>query len=157
MSAKEESSIDVDTIEASFAAVAPQAEKLVERFYEELFKRYPDVQPMFADADIREQRGKLLSALKLVVANVRTPESLVPALEEMGRRHQGYGAVADHYGAVAATLLDVMQEIAGPAWTPEVQKAWSGALGLIAEIMLGAYSAPAEAANESSADSTAAA
>ena len=33
--------LDVETLESSFNLLAPQAETLVARFYEELFKRYP--------------------------------------------------------------------------------------------------------------------
>ena len=136
---KSETPLDVETLEASFAAIAPQADELVARFYSELFCRHPAVEPLFADTDIKTQQGKLVAALKLVVENVRNPDKLLPVLREMGRRHEKYGAVADHYGAVAETLLDVMAEVAGAAWTPKVRTAWADALGVIADTMLSAY------------------
>ena len=58
----------------------------------------------------------------------------------LGKRHQDYGAVADHYGAVKATLLDVMKEFAGTLWTKKVSAAWDHAIDTVAEIMLKAYS-----------------
>ena len=128
----ENDGLDVETLEKSFALIAPQAERLVERFYAELFRRYPAVRPLFGKADMRSQRSKLIAALQLVIAHVRKPEKLVPALQKMGRQHEKYGAQPEHYQAVAATLLDVMSEIAGPNWTPQVNWAWSDALGLIA-------------------------
>ena len=136
---EDETGLDVETLEASFAAIAPRADELVARFYSELFCRHPAVEPLFADTDMRTQQGKLLAALKLVVENVRHPDKLLPVLREMGRRHQEYGAVQEHYGAVAETLLDVMGEVAGPAWTGRVEDAWCNALNLIAEVMLGEY------------------
>jgi len=134
-----DNSLDVETLETSFALIAPQAERLVERFYEELFAAYPAVQPLFANADMTTQQGKLLASLKLVIANLRKPGTLLPALQELGRRHEGYGAQAEHYPAVAATLLTVMAEVAGEHWTTQVRDAWANALGVIAEAMLGAY------------------
>ena len=136
---QENEGIDVETLEASYAIIAPDAERLVERFYEELFERHPTVQPLFADSDMKSQQAKLLAALKLVIASLRDEDTLVPALQEMGRRHEKYGAEPDHYVAFASVLLSVMAEIAGEQWTDQVQTAWCNALALIAEIMIGAY------------------
>lgn len=151
---QENDSLDVETLEASFALVAPQAERLVERFYEELFDRYPAVQPMFAESDMKSQQRKLLAALTLVVANVRNTDALVPALEEMGRRHEGYGAQPDHYVAVASVLISVMAEVAGEQWTDQIQKAWSEALAVIAGVMIGAYGVGAEVDETATAGAT---
>lgn len=131
--------LDVETLESSFNLLAPQAETLVARFYEELFKRYPAVAPLFAHTSPAEQQRKLLASLKLVINNIRKPETLANALMDMGKRHQNYGADPEHYTAVANTLIDVMQEIAGDAWNNTIETAWRDALNLIADIMIGAY------------------
>lgn len=131
--------LDVGLLEQSFALLAPQGAQLVERFYEELFYRHPEVRPLFEGIDASAQQQKLLSALVLVVDNLRKPDALVPVLQELGVRHQGYGVNADQYGAVAETLLAVMAEFAGQAWTTEIQAAWEQALEVVAGTMLGAY------------------
>ncbi len=131
---------DVDVLERSFDQVAPHAQDLVSRFYERLFEKYPDVRPMFEGTDINAQKQKLLASLKLVIGNLRKPDVLEESLKELGRRHQGYGAVEAHYQAVAETLIGVMKEIVGSQWNSEIEQAWTKALSKIAEIMLGAYS-----------------
>jgi methyl-accepting chemotaxis protein len=131
--------LDVETLESSFNLLAPQAETLVARFYEELFKRYPGVAPLFAHTSPAEQQRKLLASLKLVINNIRKPEILASALMDLGKRHQNYGADPEHYTAVANTLIDVMQETAGDAWNNTIETAWRDALKLIADIMIGAY------------------
>jgi len=131
--------LDVKTLESSFALLAPQGEKLVARFYEELFKRYPEVVPLFANTTPDSQQTKLLAALKLVVENVRNPEALGSALTAMGERHQNYGVTPDQYDAVASTLIDVMKELAGSAWTFQIEQAWTQALNTIAKVMIDAY------------------
>ncbi len=128
--------LNVELLEQSFAAVAPQADRLVEVFYQHLFEDYPAVKPLFEKAEMAEQRKKLLASLKLVVENLRRPEVLGPALEEMGARHVGYGAQEAHYPAVGATLLKSLAEIAGDAWTDEMNDAWAEAYGEISRIML---------------------
>ena len=143
--AKDKSSTDnalglnIDLLEETFNALAPQGEKLVKQFYDELFLRYPGVKPLFKNTTQAAQQEKLLGALVLVVNNLRKPKTLVKALKGLGATHQGYGAEPGHYGAVASTLLDVMADLAGDLWTDEVHQAWSDALELIAKTMLDAY------------------
>lgn len=134
-----EPGLNVELLEQTFNALAPYGDRLVERFYDELFNRYPQVKPLFRNTTRQEQQRKLLSALNLVIRNLRNPEVLTETLQNLGRRHQSYGAVPGHYQAVASTLLDVMQEFGGSLWTPAVHRAWSDALQTIAEIMLNAY------------------
>ncbi len=131
--------LDVETLESSFALLAPQAEELVRRFYEELYRRAPAVKPLFNNTTPESQQTKLLAALKLVIENVRKPEALAPALTAMGERHQGYGVLADHYPIVASALIDTMKDMAGEAWTETIEAAWSQALSVIAKVMLDAY------------------
>lgn len=133
---KIEAEAQLAALEDSFALLAGDAEAMIARFYEELFVRFPALKPMFAGSDMRDQRQKLLAALKLVVGNLRTPDRLVDALTGLGRNHHGYGARPEHYEAVAATLLDVMAEFAGDAWTDDVKQAWTGAIDQVAAIMI---------------------
>lgn len=133
---KKESGLNVELLEETFKALAPNANSLVHRFYEELFARYPDVKPMFSNADIAQQEKKLLAALQLVINNLRKPDVLEEALLNIGEKHYQYGARPEHYTAVAETLLDVMAEFAGDIWTEEIALAWNQALTAVAETML---------------------
>lgn len=147
--------LDVETLESSFNLIAPRAEELVRRFYEELFKRYPGVVPLFASTTPEEQQKKLLASLKLVVSNVRKPDVLGKALSDLGERHQNYGALPEHYSAVATTLIDVMKEIAGAEWNSTIEQAWRDALKLISDTMIGAYKTiqPVQKQNENAVNS----
>lgn len=128
-------SLNISLLEKTFSALAPKGDHIVQRFYEELFNRYPDVKPMFANVPLEDQQRKLLSALKLVINNLRNPEALEGALADLGKRHKGYGAEAAHYAAVIETLLDVLREAAGSQWTPEVHQAWNDALQIVSTKM----------------------
>ena len=132
--------LNVELLESSFKLLAPRADELAQRFYDELFRRHPKVRPLFAGTSMEEQRRKLVAALTLVVNSLRKPAALKRALEDLGAKHERYGAEPAHYEAVAATLIDVMAELAGEAWTPDIQEAWENALQAIAETMLNAYS-----------------
>ncbi|VAW95210.1 Methyl-accepting chemotaxis sensor/transducer protein [hydrothermal vent metagenome] len=135
-SKKNVSGLDVALLEKTFAALVPQGEALVKRFYEELFERYPDVKPMFDNTTVADQEKKLLAALQLVVNSLRKPEALANTLAHLGRKHHEYGARPEHYTAVVETLLGVMAEFAGELWTDDVHAAWSRALNTVATTML---------------------
>ena len=131
--------LNVELLEETFQALSPHAPALVSRFYDELFEQCPDLVPLFANTSRKEQERKLLSALKLVVNNLRSPDTLIEALTNLGRRHQEYGALPIHYTTVARVLLQVMKEFAGDLWTRKVQQAWSKALSTVAATMISAY------------------
>lgn len=130
---------EIKQIERSFKLLAPKGPQLVARFYQVLFERYPEVKPMFRNTEPAEQQKKLLASLALVVKSLKKPEALEAALQEMGRRHEGYGAAPAHYDVVAGVLLEVMAELAGEAWNPKLAAAWSTALGHVKARMLAAY------------------
>ncbi|MCI0507738.1 MAG: globin domain-containing protein [Gammaproteobacteria bacterium] len=132
----QETAIDADLLEKSFTELSQQGGLLVSRFYEELFKRYPDVKPLFSNTSIAEQQQKLLAAIKLVVANIRDPQALKNVLVKLGERHRGYGAQPEHYKAVKATLLDVMKELSGASWSESKRATWDNALQVVASTML---------------------
>ena len=123
----------------SFGKLKPKGPALMRRFYDLLFERYPQVKPLFANTTQKKQEKHLLDALALTVKNLDKPDILLPVLQELGRRHEGYGAAPDHYAAVAETLLEVMQEFMGTQWTKKIQNTWTTALNVIAGVMLGEY------------------
>lgn len=128
-------SLDLPLLEHTFELVKPRGAELVEYFYARLFEEHPAVLPLFEHADMQEQQGKLLSALALVVASLRDPETLVPALQRLGERHVEYGALAPHYDAVGAILLESLAYIAGDAWNDTIARAWSDAYTVVANVM----------------------
>jgi|CXWL01.1.fsa_nt_gi methyl-accepting chemotaxis protein len=128
--------LNIELLESSFNLVAPKGEALVNRFYERLFKKYPSVKPMFKKTTMKEQKKKLLASLVLVIQNLRHPDKLTGALQQLGARHVAYGTKPAHYDAVGENLLAVLEEFAGAAWTPAVKQAWTDAYGAIKTIML---------------------
>lgn len=60
---------------------------------------------------------------------------LVPKVEELGRRHAGYGVTDAHYDSVGAALLWTLEQGLGHAWTPEMASAWTEVYRLLSGIM----------------------
>jgi methyl-accepting chemotaxis protein len=128
--------LDVDALETSFDLVAPRGDELVDTFYARLFAAAPAVRPLFAGTDLLEQKKMLLATLVLLRRSLRDLSPIVPKLRELGRRHVAYGAKPEHYPVVGQVLIASMAEVAGDAWRPEHQRAWSRAVDVVAGAML---------------------
>ena len=128
--------MDLDALETSFDLIAPRGEELVDTFYARLFAAAPAVEPLFAGTDLPEQKKMLLATLVLLRRSLRDLGSIVPKLRELGRRHVAYGARPEHYPVVGAVLIASMADVAGEAWRPEFQQAWSRAVDVVAGAML---------------------
>jgi uncharacterized protein YjbI with pentapeptide repeats/hemoglobin-like flavoprotein len=128
--------LNIELLEQSFEKVNPHANEFAASFYDNLFKAYPEVKPLFATTDMGNQQKKLLNSLVLVVENLRNPEALGPVLNALGARHVGYGAIPKYYGPVGEALLMTFEQYLKEDWTPEVKKAWLDAFTAITSLML---------------------
>jgi hemoglobin-like flavoprotein len=131
-------------IQASFAKVLPIADTAAALFYGRLFELDHSLRPLF-QGDMREQGRKLMTMLRVVVNGLHRLDQLVPAVQELGRRHAAYGVAGEHYDTVAAALLWTLRQGLGDDWTPNVEAAWVVAYTLLADTMKAAAAASPKA------------
>ena len=124
-------------VQQTFAAIAPIADDAASLFYHRLFEMDPSLQRLFR-GDMAEQRRKLMQMLTVAVKGLHRLDQLVPVVEDLGRRHAGYGVTDLHYETVGAALLWTLEMGLGGAFTPEVKEAWVTVYGLLASTMKGA-------------------
>lgn len=101
---------------------------------------------MFAHTDMPAQRRNLMQTLTVVVKSIDRLETIIPAVEALGRRHAGYGVEAAHFATVGQALLDTLAIGLGDGFTPEVRVSWAAAYGLLASVMIDAMGDEAVAA-----------
>lgn len=121
-------------VQKSFAVIAPIADDAAMLFYQRLFEIDPSLKGMFK-GDMAEQRRKLMQMLTAAVKGLQRLDRLVPVVEDLGRRHVGYGVTDQHYDTVGAALLWTLEKGLGRAFTPEVREAWTAVYGLLANTM----------------------
>jgi hemoglobin-like flavoprotein len=102
----------IQLVQSSFARVEPIADTAAMLFYTRLFELDPRLRLMFK-GNMVEQGEKLMTTLKVVVRGLTRLESLVPAVQALGRRHAGYGVADEHYDTVAEALLWTLQQGSG--------------------------------------------
>lgn len=124
----------VALVQESFKQVAPIADKAADLFYDRLFMIAPEVRPLFP-ADLSEQKKKLMQMLATAVINLHQVEKILPAVEELGRRHASYGVTDKHFEPVGAALLWTLEQGLGSAFTPPVKAAWAETYMTVAGVM----------------------
>lgn len=137
----------IDLVQQSFRRVQPQAAAVAAAFYDRLFQLDPGLRPLFPE-NLEGQGAKLAAALAFVVQGLKRPEALLGKVEELARRHVGYGVEPRHYETVGTALLDTLQSGLGEDFTPQLRNAWTEAYGFLSGTMIAlAYGeAAAEAA-----------
>ncbi|MCB9497727.1 MAG: Globin domain protein, partial [Fibrobacteria bacterium] len=115
-------------VESSFEKVKPIAAQAAELFYGRLFELDPSLKHLFK-GDMTEQGRKLMATLAFAVAGLRQPETILKAVQELGRRHVGYGVQDAHYDTVGQALLWTLEQGLGADFTSEVRSAWAEVYG----------------------------
>jgi NAD(P)H-flavin reductase/hemoglobin-like flavoprotein len=129
--------LDVVRLRESFAHVAMHGDEFPLFFYSDLFIKHPEVRELFP-ISMAAQRGHLVDALVKIVSQVDRVDDLRAFLQELGRDHRRFGAVAEHYDAVGDSLLTALEHFSGPAWTPELAADWRAAYELMGSVMTAA-------------------
>src|SRR5262249_9166309 len=81
------------------------------------------------------QRAKLAGALRFVVENLRNPEHVVTALEELGQRHIAYGAKVSDLSSLGEALMIGLEAHDPNPWDDVTRRAWHSAYDSIARAM----------------------
>jgi hemoglobin-like flavoprotein len=115
--------------------VAPIADTAANLFYSRLFEIDPSTRKLFRTTEMDAQRKKLLQTLSFVINGLDHLDVLVSKVEDLGRRHAGYGVTNAHYESVGAALLWTLEQGLGRAWTPAVASAWTEVYGMLSGIM----------------------
>lgn len=123
-------------VQTTFAQVT-DADKLASRFYDRLFEIDPTTQPLFTH-DMAEQRKKLMQTIAVVVNGLDDLSPLIPAIQNLARRHVTYSVTQEHWLSVGSALLWALEDAFGAAFTNEVREAWAAAYSLIADVAIDA-------------------
>jgi len=127
-------------VQGSWQKVVPIKEVAAEMFYAKLFSLDPALQRLFK-GDMKKQGVKLTAMINTAVNALTQLDALVPAVQDLGRRHVAYGVRRAHYDTVAAALIWTLEQGLGGAFTPEVRQAWVATYTLLATTMKNAAAA----------------
>ena len=130
----------IELVQSTWEKVVPIADTAADLFYGKLFEIAPEVRPLFPE-DMTEQKKKLFTMIGTAVNGLNNLEAIVPAVQDLGRRHVDYKVKQAHYATVAEALLWTLGQGLGDAFTDEVKEAWTAVYTLLAKVMIDAAEA----------------
>jgi hemoglobin-like flavoprotein len=125
----------VKLVQDSFARIEPIGGTVASFFYDRLFRIAPDVRPLFPEHLSQNKKKRLIQTLAMAVSNLHQVEKIIPAVQDLGRRHAGYRVASERYEPVGAALLWALEQSLESAFTPQVRDAWTATYSTIADVM----------------------
>ena len=125
---------EIKLVKDSWAKVVPISDTAAELFYGKLFELDPSVRSMFK-GDMKEQGRKLMAILNTAVNALDKLDTIVPAVQAMGKRHVDYGVKDEHYDTVGEALIWTLGAGLKDAFTDDTKAAWITVYTLVADTM----------------------
>ncbi len=127
----------VAIVQKTFEKVRPISDTAAELFYKRLFELNPSFKSLFK-GDMKKQGRMLMQMIDFAVKGIDEPETILPTIQDLGKRHVGYGVKEEYYGTVGEALLWTLEQGLGSDFTPEAKEAWTEAYKLLSGVMIDA-------------------
>ena len=111
---------------ASLEVVAAKCEDVVPHVYKALFERFPEFEELFVlDVDHGARGHMLNEALGMAEGLLKDDPVAVSFVSAERMNHEGYGIDDRVFEGFFAVMADVFRDLAGEAWSPEMNAAWT--------------------------------
>lgn len=128
-------------IKATVPLLESGGEALTTHFYKMMLSEYPEVRPLFNQANQASgaQPRALANAVLMYARHIDRLEALGPLVGQIVNKHVALQILPEHYPIVGTCLLRAIREVLGAdIATDEVIDAWAAAYGQLADILIGA-------------------
>lgn len=126
---------EASLIKNSFKQVTPHSTELTDLFYQSLFERKPELRALFPN-NMLEQKSKLLDTLNIIVNGCCVMNKLMPALQDLGRRHKPFNIPAEDYELLGEILISSLRTHCEANWSEETTVAWQKIYNFAASAMM---------------------
>lgn len=125
-----------EIIKQSFPSVLIHTIKNGSMVYEKLFELVPETKLLFRNTSMDRQGQMLVAAIGKIVKGLDHPEILENELIELAKRHIGYGLQPEYFIHFGTSLMYMLQNSLGDAWSAEMEDAWKNVYQDVAGIMI---------------------
>lgn len=123
-------------VQSTLGVLLQHQARFTEGLYQRLFESAPGAKALFSCN--METQGRMLShMLPFLVYAMSRPETMALGLQDLGRRHDGYGVVAEYYPAFRQAFLESARAVLGDEFSAPVERAWADIIDMIINSMLG--------------------
>jgi hemoglobin-like flavoprotein len=113
-----------ELLQRTGAVLAADPDGFAAGFYARLFERQPQLRLLFPPG-YDAHAGQLSLVLADLLDTLDRPQEAGRMLQELGRRHRGYGAKFAHYLAMGEALIETLAERNGAAFDAAARLAWA--------------------------------
>ena len=124
----------IELVKSSWEKVKPISDVAAGLFYGKLFEIDPELKEIFS-GDMTEQGRKLMAMINTAVNSLGNLSDIVPAVQELGKRHIDYGVKDKDYDTVGEALIWTLGEGLGENFTDEIKSAWIETYTILATTM----------------------
>ena len=128
---------NIARIRANWAVAAGVPDQVAQAFYARLFRIDPSTRRLFPQ-DLTIQGRKLTDTLAFIVDHLDDDKALVPAAQDLARRHVDFGVQRDHYASVGQALVGTLAQMLGPNFSEDDEAAWGAVYTELADVMTAA-------------------
>lgn len=128
-------------VKATVPLLESGGEALTTHFYKLMLSEYPEVRPLFNQANQAsgDQPRALANGILMYARHIDQLEQLGGLVNQIINKHVALQILPEHYPIVGACLLRAIEEVLGKeVATPEVIAAWGAAYQQLADILIGA-------------------
>jgi nitric oxide dioxygenase len=128
----------IATVKSTIPLLESAGTAITEHFYKRLFSHNPELQHIFNTSNQHsgKQQFALFNAVAAYAKNIDNLAVLNSAVERIANKHNSLNIQAEHYPIVGHHLLETLRELAGDAFTPQVEDAWTAAYQFLADIFI---------------------
>ena len=127
-----------DLITQSLELAATRAPDLTPLVYARLFAERPELAPMFG-ANPRLVQGEMLArALETILDFVGERSGKYRLIVSEVHSHDDYGTSRELFTGFFAVIMRTLQDVLGPDWTSEMERAWRDLLREIDSVVTAA-------------------
>lgn len=125
----------IDLIRESSARLEPSVPETANAFYEDLFRRAPELRPLFRD-DLTGQGMRFMSAVSVIADNLDNTAELDALIGRLADGHAQFGIAPESYRAMEDALIATFTHALGDQFTPETEEAWRSAFRQVCDQMI---------------------
>ncbi|MDH3669248.1 MAG: globin domain-containing protein [Paracoccaceae bacterium] len=114
--------------------LTPELEETSAAFYEDLFRRAPELRALFRD-DLSGQGMRFMSAVSVIADNLDDPAQLDDHVSLLAEGHAQFGIEEPAYRAMEEALIHAFANALGDQFTSEVEHAWRSAFRQVSDQM----------------------
>jgi hemoglobin-like flavoprotein len=124
-------------IERSFELAAERCDDLAPLVYRRLFREHPEAEKMFRSEGSEPVKGSMLAlTIEAILDFAGERRGHFRMIECEVSSHDAYGTPRELFVAFFGVIAEMLREILGEAWSPEIDVAWRNLLDQIERSVL---------------------